>query len=111
LVVKHGEPLLFGTDNQKGLRLNPQKMALEVVTLGDGVSVEDVLVHDETNPTLGYMLARMPFPEFPVALGVLHKKQRPTYHQALTEQRNVALERFGKGDLASLLNSGNTWEI
>ena len=67
-------------DNDKGLRLNPKNMQLEVVKLGEGgISVDDVLVHDETNSTLAFMLARMPFPEFPVALGVLFAEERPTY--------------------------------
>jgi hypothetical protein len=78
--VEHGKPLLFGTGNDKGLRLNPKNMQLEVVQVGaGGVSVDDVLVHDEGNSTLAFMLARMPFPEFPVALGVLFAEERPTY--------------------------------
>ena len=35
--VEHGRPLLFGKDNNKGLRLNRESLELEVVTLGDDV--------------------------------------------------------------------------
>ena len=35
-----------------------------------GVSIEDVLVHDETNSTLAFMLARMEQPNFPQPVGV-----------------------------------------
>jgi len=110
--VEHGKPLVFGTNNDKGLRLNPKNMQLEVVKLGEGgISVDDVLVHDETNSTLAFMLARMPFPEFPVALGVLYAELRPTYDGVVSEQQEAAVKKLGKGSLQKLLNSGSTWEI
>jgi len=112
LLVENGKPLLFGADNKKGLRLRPGSMDLEVVNLGqNGMTEADVLVHDETNPVLAYLLARMPFPEFPVALGVLYAKERPTYGDALESQTKPALERSGRGELQSLLNAGNTWRV
>ena len=110
--VEHGKPLLFGTGNDKGLRLNPKNMQLEVVKLGEaGITVDDILVHDETNSTLAFMLARMPFPHFPVALGVLYAEIRPTYDGVVAEQNAAAVKKLGKGSLQKLLNSGSTWEI
>jgi 2-oxoglutarate ferredoxin oxidoreductase subunit beta len=110
--VEHGKPLLFGEGNKKGLRLDSKTFTLEVVEVGEGgAPLEDILVHDETNPTLAYMLTRMPFPEFPVALGVLYRVARPTYDGVLRDQREGARQRTGKGDLQRLLNGGNTWEI
>jgi 2-oxoglutarate ferredoxin oxidoreductase subunit beta len=110
--VQHGRPLLFGATNQKGLRLNPRNLRLEVVTLGEeGVTEADILVHDETNATLSSMLARMEYPRFPVALGVLYAESRPTYDGTLKKQRGDAVAKVGKGDLNKLLNSGATWEI
>ncbi|NIR43475.1 MAG: 2-oxoacid:ferredoxin oxidoreductase subunit beta, partial [Gemmatimonadetes bacterium] len=48
--VQHGSPLLFGKEMKKGLRVKPGTLRLEVVTVGeDGVSADDVLVHDETD--------------------------------------------------------------
>jgi 2-oxoglutarate/2-oxoacid ferredoxin oxidoreductase subunit beta len=110
--VQHGKPLLFGESNQKGLRLNPKNLRLEVVTLGeDGVTEADILVHDETNGTFASMLARMEYPKFPVALGVLYAESRPTYDGTLKKQSGEAVSKLGKGDLNKLLNSGATWEI
>jgi 2-oxoglutarate ferredoxin oxidoreductase subunit beta len=112
LRVEHGKPLLFGTNNDKGLRINAKTLQLEVIKVGAGEhALEDVLVHDETNSTLAFMLARMPYPEFPVALGVLFAEVRPTYDGVLTEQQTASVAKSGKGSLQKLLNSGATWEI
>jgi 2-oxoglutarate ferredoxin oxidoreductase subunit beta len=110
--VEHGKPLLFGANNEKGLRINPKTLGLEVITIGQGGhTLDDVMVHDETNSTLAFMLARMPYPTFPVALGVLFAETRPTYDGVLTEQNSAASQKLGKGSLQKLLNSGSTWEI
>jgi 2-oxoglutarate ferredoxin oxidoreductase subunit beta len=110
--VEHGKPLLFGANNEKGLRLNPRTLGLEVVTVGEaGIALDDVLVHDETNPMFGQLLARMSFPEFPVAIGVLHASPRPTYDGTIQAQQKAAREKLGQGDLAKLLRGGSTWTI
>jgi 2-oxoglutarate ferredoxin oxidoreductase subunit beta len=112
LRVEHHKPMLFGTKCNRALRVNPRTLGLEVVTVGEnGVTEIDILVHDETNPTLAYMLARMPYPQFPVALGVLYSTERPTYDETLYQQRIVSEQKLGKGDLQKLLNSGSTWTV
>ncbi len=112
LQVEHGKPMLFGANREKGLRLNTKTLSLEVVTLGEGgVSLDDILMHDETNPVIGSLLARMPFPEFPVALGVLHARERVCYEDDLGEQQRDALAKRGKGDLDKLLRSGAVWTV
>jgi 2-oxoglutarate ferredoxin oxidoreductase subunit beta len=110
--VEHGKPLLFGANQEKGLRLNPKKLSLEVVKLGeDGITLDDIAVHDETNPMLASMLARMTYPEFPVAVGVLFAERRPTYDGTIGAQQRAAKERSGAPDLAKLLRGNNTWTI
>jgi 2-oxoglutarate ferredoxin oxidoreductase subunit beta len=110
--VVHGKPLLFGASNDKGLRLNPKTLSLEVVTLGENdVTLDDIAVHDETNSMLAAMLARMTYPAFPMAIGVLFAERRPTYDGTLAAQQQQAQETLGKGDLAKLLRGGHTWEI
>ncbi len=112
LLVEHGKPLLFGKDRQKGLRIDPRTLSLSVVELGkDGVTEADVLLHDETNETLAAMLARMPFPEFPIALGVLFCRDTESYDERLGQQMRAAQEKGGAGDLKKLLNSGETWTV
>jgi 2-oxoglutarate ferredoxin oxidoreductase subunit beta len=110
--VEHGKPLLFGEGNNKGLTLNTKTFALEVKTVGEGgIPVDEVLVHDETNPMLAYMLTKMSFPEFPVALGVLYAVIRPTYDGTLRQQQTAARAKSGQGNLQKLLLGSSTWEI
>ncbi|MBI08452.1 MAG: 2-oxoacid:ferredoxin oxidoreductase subunit beta [Rhodospirillaceae bacterium] len=110
--VAHGEPLVFGADRGKGLRIKPGTMELEVVTIGEGgVSMDDVLVHDETNRTLASLLASMEPPHFPVAIGVLYCNPGPTYVDSLFSQTTAVREAAPKVDINGLLRSGHTWEI
>lgn len=115
LHLRHGEPMVFGENQSKGLRLNPRTCSLEVVELdkadaqGQVFTQADVIVHDETNQGLAYLLARMPFPAFPVALGVLYCEPRETYGAPL--QRQLEQAKSKKPSLSALLHSGATWTV
>ncbi len=110
IVAQHGQPLLFGKDKRRGLRLDPRRLALEVVAVGEqGVSAADVLVHDQTNRTLAGMLAALEPPAFPVALGVLYNDPATPYEADVYKQVSAA----GKpvGGLNELLKSTKTWSV
>jgi 2-oxoglutarate ferredoxin oxidoreductase subunit beta len=112
LHVKHGQPLLFGKDNKKGLRLNGLK--LEVVTIGEnGITEKDILVHDaeSEDPTLHLMLARLSPPHFPMALGVIRNFRAKTYEEALEEEREKITAKSKYHSVDDLLKSGEVWEI
>jgi 2-oxoglutarate ferredoxin oxidoreductase subunit beta len=110
LHLEHGLPLLFGKQRQKGLRLKPGKLELEVVTLGEnGATLDDILVHDEKNLVMAQMLAGLEPPEFPVALGVLYCNPIPSYDDEVYAQ--IAAAGPAKGDLNALLRQGRTWKI
>ena len=115
LVLKHGEPMIFGAEKNKGIRLNGLRP--EVVTIGEnGVSVADLWVHDETDPdaTRTQILSRMWWPDFPVPVGVFRRVPRPTHDQLLIEQiEGAKAARAAKGpvDLQKLLASGETWTV
>ena len=112
LHLEHGEPMLFGKESNKGIRLNGLK--LEVVTIGDnGVKEEDILVHDAHNPdpSLHFMLVRMKPPEFPMALGIIRAVEGPTYDELIYEQIDHSKKNTKIKNMDDLLNSGNTWEV
>lgn len=115
LVLKHGEPMIFGAEKNKGIRLNG--LQPEVVTIGEnGVTVADLWVHDETDPdaTRTQILSRMWWPDFPVPVGVFRRVPRPTHDQLLVEQvESAKAARAAKGpvDLQKLLAAGETWTV
>jgi 2-oxoglutarate ferredoxin oxidoreductase subunit beta len=112
LFLKHGEPMIFGKAEDKGIRINGLKP--EVVELGkDGITEKDILVHDETleDPTIAFMLSRMDYPDYPVPVGVIRAVQRPTYNDLMHEQIDKAITTQGAGDLADLFRQGDIWEV
>lgn len=110
VLLEHGKPLIFGKDMDKGIRSTGS--ALEVVQLGSDITEDDLLIHDETNPTLAYMLAQMSHPDFPEPIGVFYANpDRPTYDQLVSDQVDESIAKNGKGDLAELLRGGDTWEV
>jgi 2-oxoglutarate ferredoxin oxidoreductase subunit beta len=111
LVLEHGKPMIFGRDRDRGIRLNG--LHPEVVQLGNGIGEDDLLVHDEAaeDPTLAFMLSRMWWPDYPVPVGVLRDVSRPTHDQLLNDQIAKAIATRGKGDIARLLHSGETWTV
>ena len=111
IAIQHGKPLIFGKDHDKGLVLKGTN--LEVVQLGNGVSESDLLVYNEedSNPTLAYLLSGMTYPDFPVPIGVFRNLRKPTYDELMKGQLEKSIQIFGKGDVAKLLNSGETWVV
>ncbi len=110
--VRDGEPLVFGKDSDKGLKLAEGGLALEVVKFGEnGQGLEDILVHDETNRPLALMLAEMQPPEFPMAMGVLYRVQESTYEEAVLAQVEDAKANGSAKDLDALLRGGATWTV
>ena len=49
--------------------------------------------------------------KFPIPMGVLRNVEEETYDSITTEQVEKSIALKGKGDLQSMLNSGDTWEI
>jgi 2-oxoglutarate ferredoxin oxidoreductase subunit beta len=106
--VEHGQPLLFGKDKEKGLRLKPGSLQLEVVTVGaDGLSADDLLVHDETDRNLASLLVAMEPPDLPVALGVIYCNPATAYEDQVQSRLDAAC----CGDLYELVRSGRTWRV
>jgi 2-oxoglutarate/2-oxoacid ferredoxin oxidoreductase subunit beta len=112
VLLEHGKPVVFGKDRNRAIRIG-RGLVPEVVELGSGSPGEDVLVHDERadSHVPAYLLARLGEPDFPVALGVFRAVERPTYEGLLDAQIEEAMEKAGRGDLASLLASGDTWVV
>ena len=109
LFVKHGEPMVFGKDRDKGLVLNGLK--LEVVTLGENnITEEDILIHDAKNedPTLHQMLVRL---KYPLVTGIIRSFNDVTLEDRTdTQNKEVkANSKFSKTD--DLFFAGDTYQV
>ncbi|MEZ5614419.1 MAG: 2-oxoacid:ferredoxin oxidoreductase subunit beta [Rhodocyclaceae bacterium] len=112
LLLEHGKPLLFGKERNRGIRL--RGLEPEAVTLGeDGVTVADLVVHDEAadHSGLAFFLSQFDAPKLPVPLGVFRAVNAPAYEGMNNQLHADAEARRGRGDLAALFNSGDTWTI
>lgn len=112
LFLKHGEPMIFGNLKNKGLIFD--KGVLKAVTIGEnGVTREDILVHDVTEPN-GYIhqqLIGMKLPDLPVAMGVIRAVKAPVYDQVMEQQIEDVRSRSKIKSIDDLLRSGNTWVV
>ncbi|MEW6299551.1 MAG: 2-oxoacid:ferredoxin oxidoreductase subunit beta [Thermodesulfobacteriota bacterium] len=109
LVLEHGKPMIFGKNRDRGIRLNG--LTPEVVTLGNGVSTADLLVHDENDPVLAFILSRMAPPAFPTPIGVLRVVHKPSLDELMNQQIHEAKAKSGEGDLEKLLHRGDVWTV
>ncbi|MCZ6794839.1 MAG: 2-oxoacid:ferredoxin oxidoreductase subunit beta [Planctomycetota bacterium] len=110
--LEHGKPLIFGKDNDKGIRL--RGVEPEVVKLDGTVSEDELLRHDEhaESAVLPYLIAKMnPDLGFPVPVGVFRSVERPTFDQLMDRQVAESIEQKGPGDLDSLFRGADTWMV
>ena len=109
IVLRDGEPILWGADHEKGLRKRDDG-SIEVCAASD----PDVLVHDASAeaPSLAFALSRVTQESHDgTPVGVFRNVERPVYDDLMSEQLTAAVEKRGAGDLAALLHSGETWAI
>ena len=108
LFLEHGQPLVFGENKDKGIRLDDFKPI--IVSLED-CSIDDLWVHDEKDRVKAGLLTRFFDADFPRPFGVFYSEDRPTYEDALVQQIDDAMEQKGQGNLDDLLKGSNTWTI
>ena len=111
LRLVHGQPMIFGKDRDKGvLRLG---LDTRIVTLGKGITEEDLMVHDEhcDSPCLAFQLSRMHYPDLPTPMGIFRDVEKPVYEEMMFDQIRETTERLGPGSLEKLFSSGDTWTV
>ncbi len=114
LFMDQGRPLIFGANQEKGIRLDGFKPV--VVNLNEGFSADDLWVHDEQDFYKAQILVRMfddPRIEghLPRPFGVFYKGDRPCYEDTLNLQIEEVISSKGTPDLDKLLRGRETWEI
>ena len=110
LWLEDGQPLVFGSEKSKGIRLDGNKPV--VVEIGDKWSTEDLLVHDKSDYVIASLLANMTYlPDFPDPVGIFYSIQSPTYEDMLSDQISDAIKNKPKSSVQDILNSGDTWTV
>ncbi|WP_371654137.1 MULTISPECIES: 2-oxoacid:ferredoxin oxidoreductase subunit beta [unclassified Streptomyces] len=112
--LEHGQPILFGADNTKGVVRDPATGDLKIVPVTPD-NIADVLVHDAhaASPTTAFALSRLADPDtlHHTPIGVLRSVDRPVYDTQMADQLDTAIEQHGKGDLTTLLTGNDTWTV
>ena len=113
IVLRHGQPMIFGKNKDKGLMLDGLK--IKVVTIGEnGITQKDLMVHDacEPNPGVHMMLVNMtPSDGLPLALGIIRAVKDKTYDDSVRDQVLEIRAHAKIKNMDDLLHSGATWEV
>ena len=110
--LRHGEKMLFGKDNEKGLVRDG--FLVKAVEIGkDGYTIDDVLVHDAhtTSNFLHQQLAMMDGTDLPMAVGVIRDVEAPAYDEEVNRQVEEVIARKGFSSLRELILAGDTWTV
>jgi len=109
----HGKAMIFGKNQEKGIRL-ASGYRPEVVAVGEnGVAISELLIHDERTPSpaLAFLLSRLRHPEFPEPIGVFRDVKAPSYDTLLNKQIETLTQEMGRPDLQELLNGKDSWTV
>jgi len=107
IYLQHGQPVRFGSDGERGVRLRGDGSA-EVFD-GDGDALVWDAHHPEASPAFALSrLSRDTVGATPI--GVFRDVERSVYDELMVEQLDAAREQK-QGELAALLAGGDTWTI
>lgn len=110
VTLEHGKPLVFGKDKDKGIRMDG--FTPVVVDINGEYSIDDLLVHDEKDSTLAFILADMTYHEhLPRPVGVFQSLQKTSYDHAVDEQIAHAMDGDKNNELSDLLKGHDFWEV
>jgi 2-oxoglutarate ferredoxin oxidoreductase subunit beta len=112
LIVKHGEPMIFGKNQDMGIIMKDRNLYAVKIGVG-GIKEKDILIHDQysQDPGVHRRLGRMMGPDYPIAFGVIRSAPSETYDDKVEEQIEYAKSTSPIKCMDDLLNSGDTWEI
>lgn len=111
--LRHGEKMLFGKNNEKGLVQDG--FGIKAVVVGeDGYTLDDVLVHDAHCESyfLQEQLAMMDGKTLPMAIGVIRDVEAVSYETAVSQQVEEVRTKKGFTNLRDMiLKTAEHWEV
>ena len=97
LHLRHGQPLIFGKNADKGIRMR-RRSCPRSSDSQTGRRPRDLVVHDEKAPAAyAFMLAQMEAPAFPVPVGVYRNVEAPIFDAAMHAQVEQRHREEGPG--------------
>src|SRR3989440_2967839 len=107
IYLQHGEPVRFGPESERGVRLR-QDGSAEVFE-GNGDALVWDAHHPEASPA--FALSRITRESAGATpIGIFRNVERPVYDELMEQQLTAAREQK-QGELAGLLGGGDTWTI
>ncbi len=109
IYLEHGKPIRFGEENERGVRQRADG-SVEIVDVTDEA---ELLVHDahHPEPSAAFSLSRLTQSTVNATpIGIFRDVERPVYDDLMSQQLVAAREKQ-EGDIAALLQSGDTWTI
>lgn len=112
IYLEHEKPLIFGTNNDKGLTFNGK--SFDILNLANGDKETDVMIYDEYeyDSTIAFSLSKLTYdPKKPTPVGIFRNVNIDLYEKQMVQQIKDDVTRKGKGDLKKLLASGESWSV
>ena len=102
--------MLYGAEKNKGLVFDGENRILKKAVIGeDGMSEADILVHDETDRDMAWLLAHLEAPDFPLPVGVLYADPLPAFNEQQLPLEGDFAKR--KVRLQQAIEGGHTWRV
>ena len=96
LLLEKGQPLLFGAEKEKALRINGEQFECVLAN-------QEPTIHDPSNFIQAMQLARLNFPHYPVPLGVYYQNPREVFTLQQEVKKSVK-------ELPDLFRSRASWD-
>jgi 2-oxoglutarate ferredoxin oxidoreductase subunit beta len=115
LFLEQGKPLVFGEQQDWGIRLDGLKPVKVNLTEGN-FSLNDLWIHDEHDHNKALLLCNIfqdPSADhaLPRVFGVFYSESRDCYESLVNNQIKEVTEMRGLGDLNAIIRGRNTWLI
>lgn len=104
LHLKHGEPMLFGENNGKGICFNQDTWSLEVIDATG--SPDKVLVHDEGNAIVARLLIDL---NMPVAMGVIYRQPSVSFEDSFYSHHPSRMRRTKS--ITDFIEGPSSWKV
>jgi 2-oxoglutarate ferredoxin oxidoreductase subunit beta len=104
--LRHGEPMVFGKEGDKGLRIEGFEVAVVPAAQADSWKTD---VH---SPGPAFVMSQLDAePDKPRPIGIFRNVRAPVFDEDMKAQMDKAVAARGPGRLQDLIYSGEMWTV